>query len=104
MHLLKFLGALLRFAARQVAGAGQPQRRQRAQGLVEYALLLMLIAIVVVGAVTTTGRRISTTYSKVECGLAGAQGTPCAAAAAPPAPTPCVVAGNSGVCPGGLNP
>lgn len=103
MHLLNVV-VLLRLLAHRVGWAARPQVLWRpAQGLVEYALLLALIAIVVVGAVTATGRRVSTTYSQVECGLAGASGGACAVVANPPAPTPCVVAGNSGICPGGLN-
>lgn len=47
------------------------QRRQAAQGLVEYGVILVLIAIVVVGGITLTGRRISSTYSDIDCTLAG---------------------------------
>lgn len=49
----------------------QPRRRQAAQGLVEYALILVLIAVVVIGTVTTMGRRVSSVYSQIDCGLAG---------------------------------
>lgn len=43
------------------------------QGLVEYGLVLMLIAIVVVGAVTVFGSKTSALYSKVDCTLSQAQ-------------------------------
>ncbi len=47
-----------------------PQRfRQPAQGLVEYALILVLIAIVVIGAVTISGRKVSSVFVKINCGL-----------------------------------
>lgn len=49
----------------------QPRRRQAAQGLVEYALILVLIAVVVIGTVTTLGRRVSSVYGQIDCGLAG---------------------------------
>lgn len=48
-------------------------RRQPAQGLVEYGLVLVLIAIFAVGAVTVTGNRISATFHKADCGLRDAQ-------------------------------
>jgi pilus assembly protein Flp/PilA len=51
--------------------AVQPRRRQAAQGLVEYALILVLIAVVVIGTVTTVGRRVSSVYGQINCGMAG---------------------------------
>lgn len=39
------------------------------QGLVEYGLLLVFIAIVVVGAVTLIGTKTSTMYVKVDCSM-----------------------------------
>ena len=38
---------------------------QRGQGLVEYALILVLIAVAIMAAVTTLKNNISATYSKV---------------------------------------
>jgi pilus assembly protein Flp/PilA len=38
---------------------------QRGQGLVEYALILVLIAVAIMAAVSTLKNQISTTYSKV---------------------------------------
>lgn len=49
------------------------RRYQPAQGLVEYGLVLVLIAIFAVGAVTMTGRRLSTTYHQIDCGLRDAR-------------------------------
>lgn len=57
---------------RLVSGVGS-QRRTAGQGLVEYALVLVLIAVVVIGAVSATGKRVTSVYRDVDCGLAGAQ-------------------------------
>jgi pilus assembly protein Flp/PilA len=42
------------------------------QGLVEYALILVLIAIVAIGVVTQLGGRTSEVFSSVDCALGGA--------------------------------
>lgn len=44
-------------------------KKQEGQTLVEYALLLVLIAIVVIGAVKLIGTNANTTYSKVGSAL-----------------------------------
>ena len=59
-------------------------RRQAAQGFVEYAVILVLVAIVVVGGVTLTGRRVSSTYTNIDCTLAGKYGPTTVANNAPP--------------------
>lgn len=38
---------------------------ERGQGMVEYALLILLIALVVILAVTLFGTQLSTTYSQI---------------------------------------
>jgi pilus assembly protein Flp/PilA len=43
---------------------------EEGQGLVEYALILVLIAIVVVGILTVLGNRVSTVFSEIDKGLA----------------------------------
>ena len=43
--------------------------REEGQCLVEYALILVLIAVVVIGIVTLLGRRASTVFSNVNSGL-----------------------------------
>jgi pilus assembly protein Flp/PilA len=43
---------------------------ERGQGLVEYALILALIAVVVMAAVTTVGTRTCTTFSTIGSKLA----------------------------------
>jgi pilus assembly protein Flp/PilA len=41
------------------------------QGLVEYALVLVLVAVVVIGSLTTLGRRTSQVFGQVNCTLGG---------------------------------
>jgi pilus assembly protein Flp/PilA len=43
--------------------------KEEGQGLVEYALILVLIAIVVIGILTLLGRQVSTVFSTVNSGL-----------------------------------
>jgi Flp pilus assembly pilin Flp len=88
---LLFVLAVLPGRVRLLAALGA-QRRQAAQGLVEYAVILVLVAIVVIGGVTQTGRRISSTYKTIDCTLAGNYGTTTVSNNAPP--------GQGGVIPG----
>ena len=41
------------------------------QGLVEYALMLMLVAIVVIGSVSLLGNQVSSTFEQVNCRFSG---------------------------------
>jgi len=43
----------------------------RGQGLVEYALILVMIAIVVIGVLTQLGGQTSAVFSSVNCALDG---------------------------------
>jgi len=43
--------------------------RENGQGLVEYALILVLIAIVVIGVLTLLGNKVSTVFSAINSGL-----------------------------------
>jgi pilus assembly protein Flp/PilA len=43
--------------------------KEDGQGLVEYALILVLIAIVVIGILTLLGGKISQTFSTINSGL-----------------------------------
>ncbi len=45
--------------------------REEGQGLVEYALILVLIAIVVIGILTVLGSRVSGVFSSINSGLGG---------------------------------
>ncbi len=46
--------------------------REEGQGLVEYALILVLIAIVVIGVLTVLGEQVSTVFQNITTGLGGA--------------------------------
>ena len=48
----------------------QTRTREEGQGLVEYSLILMLIAIVVVVIVSTLGHTVNNVFSNVSNGLA----------------------------------
>jgi pilus assembly protein Flp/PilA len=43
--------------------------REEGQGLVEYALILVLIAVVVIVLLTALGTRVRTTFSKIVSGM-----------------------------------
>jgi pilus assembly protein Flp/PilA len=43
--------------------------KEEGQGLVEYALILVLIAIVVIGILTLLGSRVSQVFSEINEGL-----------------------------------
>ena len=43
--------------------------KEDGQGLVEYALILVLIAIVVIGILTILGNKVSTVFSNINSGL-----------------------------------
>jgi pilus assembly protein Flp/PilA len=43
--------------------------KEEGQGLVEYALILVLIAIVVIGILTLLGGRVSEVFSDINSGL-----------------------------------
>ncbi|HMQ30167.1 MAG TPA: Flp family type IVb pilin [Chloroflexaceae bacterium] len=43
--------------------------KEEGQGLVEYALILVLIAIVVIGILTVLGGRVSQVFSEINSGL-----------------------------------
>lgn len=48
----------------------QPRlQTQRGQGLVEYALVLVLVAVVIIAILTVLGPQVGGTFFKVECGM-----------------------------------
>jgi len=51
------------------------QEKEEGQTLVEYALILVLIAIVVIAILTTTGTTIRDVFQQIIDGLGGASGT-----------------------------
>ena len=56
----------------RVQGAYMTMRDDRGASLVEYALLVVLIAIVAIVAVTFAGKQVSETFSEVGSSLSGA--------------------------------
>jgi pilus assembly protein Flp/PilA len=60
-------------AARWILASGWRLRAVRAhgQGLVEYALILVLIAIVVIGILSALGTQTSRVFGQVNCTLSG---------------------------------
>jgi pilus assembly protein Flp/PilA len=74
MDKLHWLLVLIRGTLRQRVwsrNALTPYRATRGQGLVEYALILVLIAIVTIGVITQLGGHTSEVFSKVSCTLDG---------------------------------
>jgi pilus assembly protein Flp/PilA len=49
--------------------ARQFERDEEGQGMVEYALILVLIAIVVIVILTTVGKRVNNVFSNISEGL-----------------------------------
>ena len=47
------------------------QQKEEGQGLVEYALILVLVAVVVIGVLTILGPRIAVTYARIMGGFSG---------------------------------
>ena len=45
--------------------------REEGQGLVEYALILVLIAVVVIAILTLLGTQVSTIFGSITAGLGG---------------------------------
>jgi pilus assembly protein Flp/PilA len=60
-------------SARWISASGRRLRadRARGQGLVEYALILVLIAVVVIGILSTLGAQTSRVFDQVNCTLSG---------------------------------
>jgi pilus assembly protein Flp/PilA len=63
------LNARLRNASKEVSTVYLP--REEGQGLVEYALILVLVAIVVIAILTLLGPQIANIFSRVTSGLTG---------------------------------
>jgi len=61
----KMTDCLTLFTARLYSGALSVFRRKEGQTLVEYALLLMLIAVVIIAAVAIIGQKTCNTYSNI---------------------------------------
>lgn len=59
----------MRSGLQQVLARGAERRGARGQGMVEYALILIFVAVVVIVAVQLFGHQVSNTYSNVSNGL-----------------------------------
>jgi len=73
--LLVLLSHGTRVAVRLIT-ARHGQRRPltaQGQGLVEYALILILVAVVVIAILTTLGGRTSQVFDQISCELGGGQ-------------------------------
>ncbi|MCE9645897.1 MAG: Flp family type IVb pilin [Chloroflexi bacterium] len=62
------------------------KKNEKGQGLVEYALILVLVAIVVIAALMILGPIIGNVFSKINSSLSGVGAGGSGAAAAPAAP------------------
>jgi pilus assembly protein Flp/PilA len=79
MDTLNWLLALVWHGARKIPW--WPSKRimelrrlaTQGQGLVEYALILVLVALVVIGILTTLGVRTGQVFDQVNCALAGGE-------------------------------
>ena len=54
-----------------VNGFVAASKKEEGQGLAEYALILVLIAIVVIAALTTLGTQIDSVFGDITAGLGG---------------------------------
>ncbi|MCI5065443.1 Flp family type IVb pilin [bacterium] len=52
-----------------VAGASAQAKKEEGASLVEYALLVALIAVVCIVAITTLGNQVSTKFSEISSGV-----------------------------------
>ena len=52
-----------------ISGLGSTKGRQRGQGMVEYALILVLVSIVVIVILLTMGNQIANVFSNVVAAL-----------------------------------
>jgi pilus assembly protein Flp/PilA len=55
----------------KAGSGGDRQTAQRGQGMVEYALILVLVAVVVIVALTALGGQIASVFSHITSTLAG---------------------------------
>jgi len=58
------------------------KKQEKGQGLVEYAIILALVAIVVIGVMTVLGKKVCNTMNGVSNSLDGGSGSNCGSAAA----------------------
>lgn len=68
---LKYNGCRLKVKSLEKGGEKMYLPREEGQGLVEYALILVLVAIVVIAILALLGPQIANIFSKVTSGLTG---------------------------------
>jgi len=68
---------MIAFYCSSVFNQEKPAPRERGQGLVEYALILVLVAIVVIAILAALGPSVGQVYEEIACALYGGsvQGT-----------------------------
>lgn len=59
----------VRLRNRLAEAIGSREAKEEGQGMVEYALILVLIAIVVIAVLTIVGHKVSTVFSNINNGL-----------------------------------
>jgi len=63
------LWTLMPYVLRAMDWARKPLRREEGQGLVEYALILVLVALVVIAALALLGSRVGGVFGNINTGL-----------------------------------
>ncbi|HUY55255.1 MAG TPA: Flp family type IVb pilin [Candidatus Nanopelagicaceae bacterium] len=59
----------VRLRTRLAEAIGSRESNEEGQGMVEYALILVLIAIVVIAVLTIVGHKVSTVFNNINTGL-----------------------------------
>ena len=67
----KINSSLMNQLISMVNGFVAASKKEEGQGLAEYALILVLIAIVVIAALTTLGTQIDSVFGDITAGLGG---------------------------------
>ena len=70
------MALILRLTAPLAWRAGRSLRRQEGQGMVEYAMILILASVIVIVILFTMGKQVQNVFSNVACGLGAGCPTP----------------------------
>ncbi|MFZ0548002.1 MAG: hypothetical protein WAM60_21330 [Candidatus Promineifilaceae bacterium] len=65
------------FRRRRIRIVIEPSKSEPGQGLVEYALILSLVALVCILVLTVVGKTVSNTFGEITCTLGGDGGASC---------------------------
>ena len=63
------LWTVMPYVLRAIEWMGKPLRRQEGQGLVEYALILVLVALVLIAALVLLGGRLQNVFGSINTQL-----------------------------------